>query len=132
MDITNLGGVNDPFAALDLEDEKKEKKKKKKKEAEGEGADSLTKKEADAVHIRVQQRNGRKCITTVQGLDQNLDFKKILKAVKKAECCNGTVVEDETMVNVLQFQGDQREAIKTFLENMEIVDKSSIKVHGAG
>jgi len=132
MDITNLGGVNDPFAALDLEDEKKEKKKKKKKEAEGEGADSLTKKEADAVHIRVQQRNGRKCITTVQGLDQNLDFKKILKAVKKAECCNGTVVEDETMGNVLQFQGDQREAIKTFLENMEIVDKSSIKVHGAG
>ena len=42
------------------------------------------------VHIRVQQRNGRKCITTVQGLNQDLDLKKILKALKKQECCNGS------------------------------------------
>jgi len=31
------------------------------------------------VHIRVQQRNGRKCITTVAGLGEDLDMKKILK-----------------------------------------------------
>lgn len=32
------------------------------------------------VHIRVQQRNGRKCITTVQGLADDLDIKRICKA----------------------------------------------------
>lgn len=31
------------------------------------------------VHIRVQQRNGRKCITTVAGLGEDLDVKRILK-----------------------------------------------------
>ena len=35
------------------------------------------------VHIRTQQRNGRKSITTVQGLDEDLDLKKICKAFKK-------------------------------------------------
>ena len=37
------------------------------------------------VHIRVQQRNGRKCVTTVQGLADDLDLKKIVKYVKKVE-----------------------------------------------
>ena len=37
------------------------------------------------VHIRVQQRNGKKCLTTVQGLDTSFDYKKILKALKKGE-----------------------------------------------
>lgn len=31
------------------------------------------------VHIRIQQRNGRKSLTTVQGLASDLDLKKILK-----------------------------------------------------
>lgn len=35
------------------------------------------------VHVRVQQRSGRKCITTVQGLADDLDLKRILKAFKK-------------------------------------------------
>lgn len=35
------------------------------------------------IHIRVQQRNGRKCITTVQGIDAALDLKKVLKVIKK-------------------------------------------------
>jgi len=39
------------------------------------------------IHIRVQQRNGRKCITTVQGLDAALDLKKVLKVIKKVRAC---------------------------------------------
>ncbi len=88
MDLSNLS-LNDPLAELDAqldaEDAKKGKKKKKKADE-----DELNAKEADLIHIRVQQRNGRKCITTVQGLDSALDLKKILKAIKKAECCNGS------------------------------------------
>merc|ERR1719506_204124 len=84
----------------------------------------------DLVHIRVQQRNGRKCITTVQGLDQQLDLKKIIKTIKKAHCCNGTMVEDEEMGQVLQFQGDQREAVMSFLIENSICTKDKIKKHG--
>lgn len=39
------------------------------------------------VHVRVQQRSGRKCITTVQGLADDLDLKRILKAFKKNFRC---------------------------------------------
>lgn len=33
--------------------------------------------------IRIQQRNGRKTLTTVQGLPSEYDQKKLLKAFKK-------------------------------------------------
>jgi len=133
MDLDNLGVANlgsalaDIDAAADAADEKKKKKKKPKADEDEIGGDVGT-----LVHIRVQQRNGRKCITTVQGLDSQLDLKKILKAVKKAECCNGTVVEDDDMGQVLQFQGDQRDSVANFLTSNEIVEKSKIKKHGAG
>mmetsp|Transcript_20015 Transcript_20015/g.60490 ORF Transcript_20015/g.60490 Transcript_20015/m.60490 type:complete len:92 (+) Transcript_20015:379-654(+) len=39
----------------------------------------------DYVHIRVQQRNGKKSLTTIQGLEKNFDYKKVLKAFKKGE-----------------------------------------------
>ena len=35
------------------------------------------------VHIRIQQRNGRKTLTTVQGLSAEYDLKKIVRACKK-------------------------------------------------
>ena len=40
------------------------------------GKDSL-------IHIRIQQRNGRKTLTTVQGLSSDYDLKKIVKVCKK-------------------------------------------------
>merc|ERR1711976_829443 len=82
------------------------------------------------VDIRVQQRNGRKCITSVQGLDKNFDKEKILKALKKEFCCNGCVVEDEKVGQVLQLQGDQRKNIQQFLAQDGIVKKELIKIHG--
>ncbi|GFS14826.1 protein translation factor SUI1 homolog [Elysia marginata] len=66
------------------------------------------------IHIRIKQRNGRKTLTTVQGLDQKYDFKKIVKAAKKEFACNGTVVEHPEYGEVIQLQGDQRENIKSF------------------
>ena len=35
------------------------------------------------VHIRIQQRNGRKTLTTVQGLSAEYDLKKIVRHCKK-------------------------------------------------
>lgn len=39
--------------------------------------------QSNYVHIRVQLRSGKKCLTTLQGLNPDFDFKKILKAFKK-------------------------------------------------
>jgi len=82
------------------------------------------------IHIRVQQRNGRKCITHVQGLDAALDLKKVLKVIKKEYCCNGNIVEHDEMGQVLQFQGDQRQNIAKFLIENELAPKDKIKTHG--
>ena len=54
------------------------------------------------MHVRVQQRNGRKCITTVQGLADDLDILKITRALKKTFKCNGSVVQDEELGEVIQ------------------------------
>jgi translation initiation factor 1 len=45
------------------------------------------------VHIRIQQRNGRKTLTTVQGIAEKFDKKKLVRSFKKEFACNGTVVE---------------------------------------
>ena len=45
-------------------------------QTQSEGKDNL-------VHVRIQQRNGRKTLTTVQGISQDYDLKKIVKVCKK-------------------------------------------------
>jgi hypothetical protein len=60
---------------------------------------------AGLVHIRIQQRNGRKTLTTVQGLSSNYDLKKIVRSCKKEFACNGTVVDHHEYGEVLQLQG---------------------------
>ncbi|KAF2362938.1 Eukaryotic translation initiation factor SUI1 [Trinorchestia longiramus] len=82
------------------------------------------------VHIRIQQRNGRKTLTTVQGLSADYDLKKIVRACKKEFACNGTVVEHPEYGEVLQMQGDQRENICQFLTKVGLVKSEQIKVHG--
>ena len=54
----------------------------------------------DYVHVRSQQRNGRKSLTTVQGLKKEFSYSKILKDLKKEFCCNGTVVQDPELGQV--------------------------------
>lgn len=75
--------VTDPFAEANAEDS---------------GAGSK-----EYVHIRIQQRNGRKSLTTVQGLKKEFSYNKILKDLKKEFCCNGTVVQDPELGQVQFF-----------------------------
>ena len=74
------------------------------------------------VHVRIQQRNGRKTLTSVQvgfleilssslftmlvmqGLSSEYDLKKIIKVAKKEFACNGTVVDHSEYGEVLQLQ----------------------------
>ncbi|TQS39097.1 hypothetical protein Golomagni_00382 [Golovinomyces magnicellulatus] len=82
------------------------------------------------IHIRIQQRNGRKTLTTVQGLPKKFNQRKILKVIKKKFACNGTIVVDTEMGEVIQLQGDQRKDVQEFLvdkEGLEL-DSKTIKV----
>ncbi|KAF5679574.1 eukaryotic translation initiation factor eIF-1 [Fusarium denticulatum] len=105
-----------------------------------------TKQTQNYIHIRIQrgivlaynanmvpERNGRKTLTTVQGLPKKFDQKKILKVIKKKFACNGTIVNDSEMGEVIQLQGDQRKDVQEFLidkkEGLEL-DAKTIKVHG--
>ncbi|KAI0227703.1 Eukaryotic translation initiation factor eIF1 [Lamellibrachia satsuma] len=82
------------------------------------------------IHIRIQQRNGRKTLTTVQGIRPDYDLKKIVKACKKEFACNGTVVEHPEYGEVIQLQGDQRQHISQFLKKVGLAREDQLKVHG--
>ena len=122
------------------------------------------------VHIRMQMRNGRKSITTVQvrvvgvvvlhicltactcrllnawrgfrcgvclrrsnqGLDDDLDLKRILRAWKKNFNCNGAHLIDKEKGEIIQLQGDQRANVRDFLVDQEICRAERIVVHGFG
>merc|ERR1712187_17567 len=76
------------------------------------------------------QRNGRKTLTTVQGIEPKFDLKKLVKACKKEFACNGTVVEHKEYGEVMQFQGDQREHIRSFLLKIQLCEEDNLKTHG--
>jgi translation initiation factor 1 len=85
---------------------------------------------AASVHIRLQQRNGRKCLTTIQGLPDDLDLKKILKYMRKKFKTNGTILKDEEHGEIVQLQGDQRKSGRDFLLQHNICQKPEVVVHG--
>ena len=80
--------------------------------------------------MRIQQRNGKKTLTTLQGLPKEYDAKKILKTFKKVFACSGVIFRDEELGDILQLSGDQRLKIAEFLVNEKIAKKVDIKVHG--
>merc|ERR1711920_271384 len=97
----------------------------------------------DKVHIRAQQRNGRKYWTTVQGVPQEVrlprsgqvlpvDFDKILRALKKSFQTNGTLIKDEEHGTIIQLQGDIRKEVASFLiEATAIVTRDQVMIHGS-
>jgi len=123
MSVQNLI-IKDPFAA-DLDDDKDASSTA----VSGGPASLAAGKTENAIHIRIQQRNGRKTLTTIQGLPTEYDPKKVLKAAKKEFACNGSMVEDSEYGSVIQLQGDQRIKIQDLLVS-EGVDKDNIKLHG--
>jgi len=139
--VANLGPPADPFDTSDPFGDR-----------DGAGTPSLEAsvgKQSDKIHIRLQQRTGRKTVTTVQGLPDKYDPKKLLKAMKKEFGCNGHVVESADSSDedspapgkvasdfgkVLQFQGDQRLKVRAWLLEFGILSskeaKDKIIIHG--
>jgi translation initiation factor SUI1 len=86
----------------------------------------------DKVHIRVFKRSAKKYITIVEGLDKSLDFKGILRKLRKNVLfCNGKVVNNkETEIQTLKLQGDHQEKLIDFFTDELSIKKDNIVVHG--
>ena len=85
------------------------------------------------INIRVQQRNGRKSWTMVEGLEniKDIDLKKFNKFIKKSLCCNGSIKKsDVNNEKILQFQGDHREDIKKIIIQQFQISEENIIIHG--
>ncbi len=89
--------------------------------------DRLSQPQETVVHIRIQQRNGRKSITIVEELASDLDLKRILRAFKRNFKCNGSIVNDGT---VIQLTGDQRQNVLKFLIDQELCLRERVAIHG--
>ncbi|XP_045146100.1 eukaryotic translation initiation factor 1-like [Echinops telfairi] len=94
------------------------------------GDDLLPAGTEDSIHIRIQQRNGRKTLTTVQGIADDYDKNKLVKAFQKTFAGNGTVMEHPEYGEVIQLQGDQRKHICQFLVETGLAQDDQLKVHG--
>mmetsp|Transcript_85182 Transcript_85182/g.224650 ORF Transcript_85182/g.224650 Transcript_85182/m.224650 type:complete len:113 (-) Transcript_85182:109-447(-) len=98
---------------------------------------------AGKVHIRMQQRNGRKSWTIVTGMPNEVklpksgrtlevDFDKILRSLKKTFKTNGLLIHNEDHGMIIQLQGDIRKDIATFLiEHTALVTKDMVMIHGS-
>ena len=82
------------------------------------------------ITIATQKRNGKKCITILYGLDQDIDLKKILKYLKKKFNCNGSIENDENFGEIIQVSGDKKKEIFDFLVKEEICKEDDIIVKG--
>lgn len=81
------------------------------------------------IHIRYQQRNKRKGMTIIEGLDESINLKSFVKEIKKNFCCAGTIKKDEEDNKIiLQFQGDHRNEIQEIL--MQKYGCKDIIIHG--
>lgn len=86
------------------------------------------------VHVWIKQRTGRKYITEIEGLAEDLNLKKIAKYMRHDFKCSVAKVTKELgenkKVNILRIQGDKRDEVVSFLHDENIIDKKYIKVHG--
>jgi len=82
------------------------------------------------VHLRIQQRNGKKCWTFIEGLGTDIVTEKFIKNLKNKCHCSVTVKKQETNITI-QLQGDHRDEIKNYLVDEKITEKDNIKCHGA-
>ena len=87
-------------------------------------------RQTQMVHIQFQQRTTRKCLTLIQGLSPDIDFKKLLRHFKKMWNCNGTLIQSDEWGQVIQLQGDNRRAVSKFLIEEGLAEKEEIKIHG--
>jgi translation initiation factor 1 len=89
-------------------------------------------KPVSKIHLRLIQL-GKKSITMIEGLDDDLDLNRIAKAMRKHFSCAVAVKTDKEDNIFIQLQGDHRNDITGWLIDAEILSKGEeerVIVHG--
>jgi len=85
------------------------------------------------IHLRLIQL-GKKSITMIEGLDDDLDLNRIARAMRKHFSCAVAVKTDKDDNIFIQLQGDHRQDITGWLVDAEVLTKSEaedrIVIHG--
>jgi translation initiation factor 1 len=74
----------------------------------------------EKIHIRYYKQ-GPRTITMIEGLDDDLDQKRIAKALKGLLKCASSVHANDEGVEVIKLQGDHCMAVKDWLIAQEIL-----------
>ncbi len=87
--------------------------------------------EANHVQIRIQQRNARKSITTIQNINTDKPMKSIARKLSQTLHCSASIKNDKNFGEVIQIQGDVRNEVADFLVKEGICsNKKYIHIHG--
>ncbi|OAG28951.1 translation initiation factor 1 [Nematocida displodere] len=75
--------------------------------------------EENEIHVRKQNRKGRKWLTTVENIPESCDMGDLLVTLKKELCCNGSITDNPANSGkVLQMQGDHGFKMKSRLQTL--------------
>ena len=85
------------------------------------------------IHIRLI--SGKRSLTTIEGLDDDLDLNRISRAMKRQFSCSVVVQLDKDENEVIQLQGDHRSAVYAWLIAAEVMTEKEAKerviIHGS-
>jgi translation initiation factor 1 len=86
---------------------------------------------SESIDIHVKQRNGRKRITTVEGLGNDKDnLKSISKELRKKMSCSGSVNSNDDGEYFIKFSGKNTAVIIQYLMEKLHYKREQIHVHG--
>ncbi len=74
------------------------------------------------IHIKLQRKSARQCLTLVEGLTPD---DKLIKKFKKLFNCGGTMTPE----NTIQLMGDHCDQVKQYLIDNNIANEEQITVH---
>ena len=94
---------------------------------------AVTTNRTGKIHIRPQQQ-GKRWVTTIEGLDDDLDQERISRAMKKAFHCAAKVVKSPDGADIIMIQGNHRDDSLEWLIAQEVITekegKERVILHG--
>jgi translation initiation factor 1 len=86
------------------------------------------------IHIRFHQ-SGRRAITLIEGFEEDLDLKRIARALKKLFNCACSIHLDKDENEIIKLQGNHSAAVRDWIIEQEIIAKGEagdrIVIHGS-
>jgi len=80
------------------------------------------------------QKTGPRSITLIEGFDDDLDLKRITKAMKKTFNCAASIHLDKDQKEIIKLQGDHRQSVREWIICQGILTEADanerIMMHG--